>query len=246
MQLPLAIKWNEAADFQRFVAGEHAEAVRWVRDCAEGRAAHLPGLFLHGGRGSGKSHLLQAACRRASELGRPAAYLPLAQLLEYGYYVLRGHEQVGLVAVDELDVLEGREDWQIALFHLFNRASDRQVPLLFAARKPPSQLTLKLADLRSRLSWGGVVALQPPTESTCLEIVRQRAINRGLDLPEATLRYLIRRVPRDLPRLLTLFDELDRASLAAGRRLTVPFVRQIVDRDPHPDSHPDGEPPPRG
>ncbi|BAU57160.1 chromosomal replication initiator protein DnaA [Halorhodospira halochloris] len=229
VQLPLDIKWNESASLERFIAGANAESANWVAAAAEGRNQG-PALFLHGPPATGKSHLLQGACKRAAANGTPAAYLPLSQLGGYGAALFEGFEQAGLVAVDDVDVLEVDDGMQHGLFHFFNRAVESGCSLLFAARQPPSQLTLQLADLRSRLSWGVVIALQQPDEQTCLLILRQRASIRGLDLPPATARYLIRRLPRSIAILLDVFDDLDRASLAQGRRLTVPFVRGYLNQ----------------
>lgn len=227
MQLPLDIQWNAAATLERYIAGANADAVRLVEDLVAG-TLEAPAIHLHGPAGVGKSHLLQGACRRLTGEGRMAVYLPLHQLSGYGVAVLEGWESAALVALDDLDELEARPDWQEGVFHLFNRTVDAGGRLLLAARRPPLELPVALEDLRSRVSWGPVVGLHPADEATCRAILRQRAGVRGLDLPDATVDYLLRRVPRDLPQLLELFEALDRASLAAGRRLTVPFVRQTL------------------
>lgn len=233
VQLPLNIRWNAAAELERFVAGENTEALRLVTELADA-ALEAPVLYVHGPHGVGKSHLLQGACRRVTGTGEVAAYLPLAQLLDYGAAVLEGWEQAELITLDDLDILAGRRDWQDAVFYLYNRTVERGGRLIFAAQQPPAELSLELADLHSRLSWGPVVAVRTPDEATCMAILRQRAAQRGLEMPEATARYLIRRVPRELPGLLELFETLDRASLAAGRRLTVPFVREILSAGSQP------------
>lgn len=233
MQLPLNIRWNASADLGRFIAGDNEEALRLVTGLADG-ALSSPTVYLHGGAAVGKSHLLQGACRRVTDSAGVAVYLPLRQLAGYGAAVLEGWERADVVALDELETLEGAEAWQDAVFHLYNRTLEHGGRLLFAARQPPAGLPIGLSDLRSRLGYGPIVALQHPDEATCLAILQQRAADRGLDLPEATARYLIRRVPRELSTLLTLFERLDRASLAAGRRLTVPFVRQILRSGPPP------------
>ncbi len=227
MQLPLNIRWNAAAELERFVPGDNAAALRLVGEMADG-ALEAPAIYLYGPQGVGKSHLLQGACRRVTQAGGVPAYLPLAQLLDYGAEVLVGWEQVDLIALDDLDALSGRPDWQDGILHLYNRTVERGGRLLLAGRAAPADLPVGLADLRSRLGWGPVAAMQAPDEATCLAVLRQRAAQRGLEMPEATARYLIRRVPGGLPGLLERFETLDRASLAAGRRLTVPFVREIL------------------
>ncbi len=228
VQLPLNIRWNAAAELERFVAGDNGEALRLVTALADG-ALSAPVAYLHGAASVGKSHLLQGACRRVTAGGGVAVYLPLDQLLDHGPVVLEGWERAHLVALDHLDLLGSIPGaWQDALFHLYNRTVDRGGRMLFAARHPPGELPLAFEDLRSRLAWGPIIPVHHPDDAICLTILRQRAAERGLELPPRTARYLLRRMPRELSQLLALFETLDRASLAAGRRLTIPFVRQVL------------------
>lgn len=236
VQLPLAIKWNESASLQSFIAGLNAESLRWVTHAAEGRLEG-PALFMHGPPATGKSHLLQGACKWVTAQGKAAAYLPLSELLDYGEELFEGFHQASLVALDDVDLLEFNRGMQQAVFTFFNRAVESGCSLIFAARRPPHRLTLELADLRSRLSWGMVVGLHRPDEETCLHILRHRASLRGLELPPATARYLLRRLPRGINLLLDVFDSLDQASLASGRRLTVPFVREFLAKQGMLDEH---------
>jgi DnaA family protein len=99
---------------------------------------------------------------------------------------------------------------------------------LSAAHAAPEQLGVCLPDLRSRLGWGGVYALQPVDDAARMQILRVRAHERGLELPEDTAQFLLRRCPRDLPALMALLERLDAAALTAQRRLTVPFVREVL------------------
>ncbi|MCZ7167078.1 DnaA ATPase domain-containing protein, partial [Salmonella enterica] len=74
--------------------------------------------------GVGRTHLLQAACLRFEQMGEPAVYLPLAELLDRGIGILDNLEQYELVCLDDLQAVAGRADWEEALFHLFNRLRD--------------------------------------------------------------------------------------------------------------------------
>ena len=97
-----------------------------------------------------------------------------------------------------------------------------------AARAAPDALGLGLPDLRSRLSQCSRIGLQPLDDEGRREVLRQRARRRGWVLEEAALDWLLKRVERDLAGLTALLDRLDRASLAAQRRITVPFLRQVL------------------
>ena len=124
------------------------------------------------------------------------------------------------------------EGGAIALFDLHNRVRDAGVPLLYAARDVPAALPQVLPDLRSRLSQCTLVALRTLDDEGRAQVLRQRAASRGLAFDDAALEWLLRRCSRDLSDLASVFEQLDRASLAAQRRLTVPFLRQVLETAP--------------
>lgn len=118
---------------------------------------------------------------------------------------------------------------EVALFDLHNRMRDAGGTLLYSADAPPLQLALELPDLRSRFSQCTQFALVAPGEESRRAILRERAHVRGLELDDSVLDWLFRRVGRDLVSLTALLDRLDRESLAAQRRITVPFLREVLD-----------------
>jgi DnaA family protein len=228
-QLPLGLRLPAASRFDNYVAGTNAEAVAAVLQLAQSGGAAT--LFLAGAAGVGKTHLLQAACRAVEAAGAQSAYLPLGALAGADPGVLDGLEHYALVALDDVQAIAGRAVWEEALFHFYNRLREAGGRLLGAATAPPERLGLRLADLRTRLAWGGVYALQPADDAGRLRILVLRARERGLELPEETAQFLLRRYPRDLPALLGLLERLDQAALASQRRLTVPFVRDVLAED---------------
>ena len=139
-----------------------------------------------------------------------------------------GIEGLALVCIDGLDGLVGRDGWERALFHLYNRARQHRCRLRVAATRPPATLAVTLPDLRSRLAAGLVFALPGPTDRERREILRFRADRRGMALSPGVADYILARAPRGLGELLALLDHLDRASLAAQRPLTQPFVRGVL------------------
>ncbi len=223
-QLPLAVQLPVAADFDTFVADRNAEAVAAVRSLAEGGEVGV--LCLHGPSGSGRTHLLQAAVRRAHQTGRSAMYLDLTSRLDSS--LLEGLESLELLALDQADRRAGDAGWERALFDLFNRLREQGRGLLVALDRPPAEAGFTLPDLSTRLGWGPVYALQPPREEALAEALQRHARVRGLALSREVIDYLLRRERRDLVTLLALLDRLDRAALAAQRRLTIPFVREIL------------------
>jgi DnaA family protein len=223
-QLPLTLR---APPDQRFDAFHGADDVRdAVRAAARGEREDW--TYLEGPAGSGKTHLLLAACAEAAALGRRAAYMPLAGFAGHLAAMLPAQEGADLVCLDGLEAAAGRGDDEEALFHFHNRARAAGATVIYAANAGPAGLPLALADLRTRLAQCTRLRLAPLDEGARREVLRDRAARRGLELDDAVLDYLLRRVDRDLGSLTALLDRLDRASLAAQRRVTIPFLREYL------------------
>ena len=227
-QLPLGLSLREAARFESFFPGQNRELFQGLQLAAEGKGEPL--LYIAGADGLGKTHLLQAACHHAGQCQRSVAYLPLQELPGLKPATLDGLEQMELVCLDDVDAIAGDENWEQALFDLFNRVRDCGNTLFVSAVKRPDQSGFGLADLVSRLGWGVTYTLKPLDEPDVLKALACRANARGLELPDDTAQFLLRRFPRDLPSLFALFDTLDAASLVEQRRLTIPFVKTVLDR----------------
>ncbi|MBS0193440.1 MAG: DnaA regulatory inactivator Hda [Proteobacteria bacterium] len=187
------------------------------------------GAFIAGAAGAGKTHLLLATCAQAAAAGMSMTYLPLRAFGAHAAAALAGQGTVRLACVDDVDAILDQHAAEVALFELHNRVRDAGGALLYAASAMPAQLPVALPDLRSRLAQGARFALGLPDEVLRRQILRERAVLRGLELDGAVLDYLFRRVDRDLTSLTVLLDRLDRASLAAQRRITVPFLKSVLD-----------------
>jgi DnaA family protein len=222
-QLPLSVRLRERASFEYFHPGANVEIVERLRAVSAGGRAVL---WLWGREGSGRSHLLQAVC--AAAVGRRCAYLPLGELGPASRAFLEDSALLELLCIDDIELLVGRRELELAIFSAYRSLEERGGALVIAAATPPSALDWSLADIRSRLSAAEVFQLKPLDEHGELAALRLRASARGLELPEETARYLLRRFPRDMSTLGRLLDDIDLAALSAQRRLTVPFVKTIL------------------
>lgn len=227
-QLPLALRFPPDQRFETWV-GTDPVAVAQLDALAEG-AAH-GGVLIAGAPGTGKTHLLLATCAEAGRHGRAVAYLPLATAKGRLHDALDALHERDLVALDDVDAVAGGRDDEIALFDFHNRMHDAGKAVAYAAGGWPDALPLALPDLRSRLQQCTRIALHPLDDAGRRELLLLRARRRGLQVDDAAIDWLLRRVDRDLAALTVLFDRLDRAALAAQRRLTVPFLRQALGAD---------------
>jgi DnaA family protein len=228
-QLALELRMPPDQRFESFVAAP-AAATAQLRSLAQGESADP--LYVEGAHGTGKSHLLRATCAEANAWGRRIAYLPLESLrgrVRDALELVAGRD---LVAIDGLETIAGERDDEVALFELHNRARTEGVALLYAAGAAPAALGFVLPDLVSRLAQCHRIALSPLDDDGRREVLRLRARHRGVAFDDAAIDWLLTRCSRDLSDLSAIFERLDRASLAAQRRLTVPFLRDVLGQLP--------------
>ncbi|GAB2795427.1 DnaA regulatory inactivator Hda [Dyella kyungheensis] len=224
-QLPLALRWPRRQRFEHFHPGSNVVTLSAVEQLAY--APHMPWLYLAGPSGSGKSHLLMAACQAAIQGGRTVQYLPLASIGNKAA-AIRGVAGSEFLALDDLGAIAGEREAEHALFDVYNQAKAEGAVLLFAAEILPAQLGLVLPDLRSRLGACQQALLKPLDDAERRAVLRKQAAERGIELDDTVLDWLFNRYARDLGALLDLLDRLDQASLAAQRRITVPFLRGFL------------------
>lgn len=242
-QLPLAMRWPQQQRFDSYLIGANGAAVDLLQRAAN--AADATWVFLNGAPASGKTHLLIAACAATGEHGRSAQYISLRDLpqridatnaaraaqdeLPRAIRTLGGSD---LLAIDDLDAIAGNRAAEHALFDLYNRCKVEKETMLFGAAQAPAQLGITLPDLVSRLAACTQVVLKPLDEDGRRAVLVQRAAARGLTLDGTVLDWLFAHHARDLRSLTALFERIDKAALAAQRRITVPFLRNLLS-DPH-------------
>lgn len=225
-QLPLGIVLPDSATLANFLGDIGDEISASLKRHIEHRI--FGPFFVHGGRDSGKTHLLQAACHYAADLQLSPVYLSFATTEALRPESLAGLENLDLIAIDDLQAIAGVRQWEHALFHLMNNARDRATILIIAATDTPEALALRLPDLRSRLDAGLIYRLRRLDDDTKLRALQLRAEGRGMELSDEVGRYLLSRYPRGLGKLFELLQRLDEASMIEQRRLTIPFVRQVL------------------
>ena len=230
-QLALNLRLRDASSFENFISAANREAVEHVRNAAlEAGQCSLPArsIYLWGESGSGKTHLLEAACRLAQGNGATSLYVPLREMQSLSPALIEDLDQTSLVCIDDLDRMAGDSEWERGLFALYENLKARGGTLVMGAGTNPGELGFVLPDLVTRLAAGLVYPLRTATEEEKIAALRLRAGQRGMEMGEEVVRYLLARFPRDMHSLFGLLDRLDDATLAAQRRLTIPFLRDLT------------------
>ena len=226
-QLPLPIHQSDDETLENF----YAENNLLLLNSLQKNFLHLHQQFFYlwGNKGCGKSHLLKGVCQHYLAQQHPALYVPLNKAQYFSPAVLENFEQQALVCLDDLQVVIGNAEWEVAIFDLINRVRETgRTLLIMSADQSPANLPVQLPDLASRLTWGEVYQLAPLNDQQKIEVLQKAAYQRGIELPDETANFLFKRLERDMKTLFNALEKLDQASLQAQRKLTIPFVKEIL------------------
>lgn len=215
-QIPLAIGSEPARSFDNFVTGANAHAVAHLRVFARQAAP----AFLWGPPGAGKTHLLQALANQVQQQGGRVSWFSATEPSPWTF-----DESASVIVLDDCQRFDDAQ--QHAAFTLFVEATTHGIPVAAAANVPPVDLPLR-DDLRTRLGWGHIFALEPLAEAEARAALRREADRRGLFLSDDVMDYLLTRFSRDLKHLMRLLDRLDEFALAHKRAITVPLLKQML------------------
>ncbi|WP_225791903.1 DnaA regulatory inactivator Hda [Aggregatibacter aphrophilus] len=226
-QLPLPIHQSDDETLENFYAENNLLLLNSLQK--NFLQLHQQFFYLWGNKGSGKSHLLKGVCQHYLAQQRPALYVPLNKAQYFSPAVLENLEQQALVCLDDLQAVIGNAEWEVAIFDLINRVRETgRTLLIMSADQSPANLPVQLPDLASRLTWGEVYQLAPLNDKQKIEVLQKAAYQRGIELPDETANFLFKRLERDMKTLFNALEKLDQASLQAQRKLTIPFVKEIL------------------
>jgi DnaA family protein len=230
-QLPLHFEFRANQTFSDFFPGTNHEIVTHLQQCVAGLGEQQ--IFLWGQPGLGKTHLLQACCHQAQQQNINSFYFDLANAELPDPAILDGLDEYDVVCFDNIECIAGNAVWELAFFNFFNQHRDRGHKLIVSACSAPNAIAIQLADLKTRLNWGLTLKIQPLTDSDRIAALIFKADQMGFEIAPQAGRFLLTHYDRDLAGLWALLEKLDKASLAAKRKLTIPFLKQILNEQSH-------------
>lgn len=211
-QLILPVQLRDDATFENYVEGKNSAIVHYFKNPTEAF------IFL---TGPGRTHLLQAVCHTATH----AFYISLRDSAQYSPQILTNLGELEWVIIDDIDAIAGLPAWEEAIFHAFNAAKHHFV---VASHLPPAMLPLHLADLKSRLQSMLLLTLEDLSDQEKMVALEQRAHRLGIPLSKEVQQYLLHHTPRNLAALFQILQKLATLSLTEKRRLTIPFVKNVL------------------
>jgi DnaA family protein len=231
-QLSLAVSLSDTETFESFVVGDNVQLLSHLKTLfdEQDKGESRPWLnFIYGETGVGKSHLMYALCQQAQKNDLNSVYLSFKEKEQYSVEILDGLQHCQLLCLDNVEDLQDSRVWQVGVFDLINRIKEQGTcTLVFAAASNPKNLQFSLADLASRLTWGLSLKLHPLNDEQRCNALVNRALLRGITMPEKVAAYLVNHWQRDMPSLMSTLDKLDALSLQQQRKLTIPFVKSAL------------------
>jgi len=225
-QLPLDVGLADYARFESYFAGPNAAALHALNEASTVSARAV--IWLSGATGVGKTHLLQACVNAANDGGYRAAYLPLGPETGLEPAIMDGMGALDIICVDDVDRVAGQSEWERQLFLLFEAVRAGGNRLVFSASQAPAHCRFDLPDLVSRFSSAAAFRIKSLSDDDKLKALQLRASWRGFSLPDDVASYLLKRVDRSTGHLFSLLDRLDREALVAKKKLSVAFVKSVL------------------
>ena len=224
-QIPFAFPLRSEATFENYITGRNAEIQRRLEDLSNAHAFQI--IWLWGEQGVGCTHLLHASCHQLTTHHGQVGFVPSADL-KLKSESLTGFQAFDAVAIDDVHLWLARERAERNLVDLYQALQSNAGILLLSSTKPPVQFDYCFNDLASRFGAAETYEVIDLCDQGKMMFVQRQAELRGLQLDDEVARYMLTRCSRHLTDLLKMISNLDRHSLALNRRLTVPFVKQVL------------------
>ncbi len=227
-QLPLAVHLPDDETFESFYCAQSDAVIGQLKAFIKTPQITTNGFYLFGQKGVGKSHLLHASCALASQLNLSSLCLSLSELKQLSVDVLEDLEKVDLICLDDLHLIAGNQEWQQGVFDLYNRVKENNKRIIIAGNNSANSLLITLPDLVSRITWGYTEQLKPLSDVDKIAAIQLRSKFRGIEMNEETVKFFFNRLSRDMKNLLENLDVLDKASIRAQRKITIPFIKETL------------------
>lgn len=223
-QIPLPLSFDKRFSLENYIAQNSAYIEQQLKALFDETGEPMVGLW--GGADSGKTHLLNACAHYARHCSIKFHLFDASQLAEASTGNFSDFPPGCVVGVDNLDLLAGNRTWEEQFYQLINRVKSGELRFIFSMSRQPRDTGFRLPDLKSRLMWGLLIAVESPDEQQLEIILKQRARLLGLVLSKEAINYLLSHYSRKLSDQMQLLYKLDHASMSSQRKITIPLIRE--------------------
>jgi chromosomal replication initiator protein len=226
--------------FENFVVGKpNALAHAAARRVVESMSVPFNPLFIYGGVGLGKTHLMHAIAHQMEEHWpeKTVMYLSAEKFMYQFVRALRANDtmnfkeafrSVDVLMIDDIQFISGKESTQEEFFHTFNALVDQNKQIIISADKAPSDLTGLDERLRSRLAWGLVADIHPSTYDLRLGILQSKRAQLQADVPNSVLEFLALKVTSNIRELEGALNRIVAHADVAKQEITLESTQEVL------------------
>ncbi|NRA42820.1 MAG: DnaA regulatory inactivator Hda [Pseudomonadales bacterium] len=228
-QLSLGLGIESSTSFDNFFCAQTNKLLlNTLRQCI--LSGENDFIYFSGQAGSGKTHLLLASLALAQSVKSSVFYLPLQEMMQFpAKQVLDQHMDSDFLLIDDIEAAARAYDWQQALFDTYNQRNEAGKAIFIASQVPANQLRFELADLNTRLSACLSFQLRQLDEPELPQYIQFLAEQKAMPLSEACAHFILQRAGRSIAALKYVIDELDKAQILHGKKITIPFIKSLFD-----------------
>ena len=230
-------KINPTYTFENFVVGSSNQfAYTAAMSVAEKPGRHYNPLFIYGGVGLGKTHLLHAI-GNFNLKKKTIIYATIEQFMNDFTYHLRNktiekfrekYRNCDILLIDDVQFLSGKERTQEEFFHTFNELHNEQKQIVLTSDKPPKKIAGLEERLKSRFEWGLIADIQPPELETKIAIIKKKCELNGIHLDDEIVNYLAANMNSNIREIEGIILKLNAYSTLVNQQITMELAKNVL------------------
>jgi DnaA family protein len=224
-QLALQIQINERASLNNFfISKKNNKTIQILKNILLGSDKGVQ-IFLDDLGSNGKSYLLQAICNDFSNSNNSSIYIPMQEAINLDPSILEGVSELNLICIDDIDLINKRREWEIALFNLINECYEKECFLLLSGSINKLEA---IPDLVSRIKKMETLRLEAINDDELLEATKAISKNLNMEISDKNMNYLINNSKRDIKTIFETLSQLEKESLERKKSIGLNLIKEVI------------------
>ena len=224
-QLALQIQINERASLNNFfVSKNNNKTLQILKNILLGSDNGIQ-VFIDDLGSNGKSYLLQAICNDFSNSNNSSIYIPMQEAINLDPSILEGVSELNLICIDDVDLINKRREWEIALFNLINECYEKDCFLLLSGSINKLEA---IPDLVSRIKKMETLRLEAINDDELLEATQAISKNLNIEISDKNMNYLINNSKRDIKTIFRTLSQLEKESLERKKSIGLSLIKEVI------------------
>ena len=224
-QLALQIQINERASLNNFfISKKNNKSIKILKNILLGSDKGVQ-IFIDDLGSNGKSYLLQAICNDFSNSNNSSIYIPMQEAINLDPSILEGVSELNLICIDDIDLINKRRDWEIALFNLINECYEKECFLLLSGSINKLEA---IPDLVSRIKKMETLRLEAINDDELLEATKEISKNLNIEISDKNMNYLINNSKRDIKTIFRTLSQLEKESLERKKSIGLNLIKEVI------------------